>query len=120
MMSTRRPRRVRLKEARARHGHALAEARGEAERASLAGRRSSTDTWPSISSVSCLEIAKPKAGAAIFSRRRGIGLLEGLEQPRDLLVGHADPGIAHRELDELAVVAILQHADLDGDLAAAR
>src|SRR4029079_7897677 len=57
-----------------------------------------------------------KAGTAIISGGRGVGLLEGLEQALDLRLGHADGGIAHAKLDELTVGGVLQNANLDGDL----
>ena len=55
--------------------------------------------------------------AAIFAGGRGVGLLEGLEQALDLRLAHADAGIAHGKLDELAVGGVLQNANLDRDLA---
>src|SRR4051794_7192384 len=40
---------------------------------------------------------QPEAGAAVLARGRGLGLSEGLEQPRHLVRSHADPRVAHHE-----------------------
>src|ERR1044071_3441505 len=58
----------------------------------------------------------PTSGPAIFSRGRGVGLLEGAEQARDLRLGHTNTGVAHLELYELAVGVVLEHAHRGGDL----
>ena len=39
---------------------------------------------------------QPEARAAEAPRRRGVGLLEGLEEPREVLLGDADAGVGDR------------------------
>ena len=95
---------VGLKQARARRGGPFAEACGKPEGASLAGLALDRDLAPhQLGQLLGDRQAKP--GAAIFSGGGGVGLLEGLKQPLDLRLGHADAGVAHGKLDELAVGA---------------
>ena len=49
-----------------------------------------------------------KPGAAIFAGGRYIRLLECLEQAPDLLLRQADTGIADREQNKLAILAVLK------------
>ena len=63
----------------------------------------STETSPPIIWQIFRVIARPRPGAAVLARGRGVGLREGLEQPADLLGRHADAGVAHAEDDPVAV-----------------
>ncbi len=69
---------VRLEQARAQRRRPLAEPRGEAERASLAGLALDGDA-AAHQLGQLLGDGKAEPGAAIFARGRGVGLLEGLE-----------------------------------------
>ena len=46
-------------------------------------------------------MARPKAGAAVFARGAGVGLLEGLEDEPLLLRRDADAGVLDGEGDDL-------------------
>ena len=58
----------------------------------------STHRRPPIRSTSRIEIARPRAGAAVAARGRGVELRERLEQPVDEMRGDADAGVAHGEV----------------------
>ena len=89
---------IRLQDAPARRHLGLAEARREPERAALAGLARHPDL-AAHQLRQPLGDGKAEPGAAIFARGRGVGLLEGLEQPPDLLLGEADAGVADREAE---------------------
>src|SRR5262249_18591723 len=57
--------------------------------------------------------AETEAGSAVSPRRRTVGLLEGLEDGRLLVLGDPDSGIPHGEADFLP-----REANGHGDLAA--
>ena len=54
-------------------------------------------------------------GAAVGARGRGIGLLEGMEQAANLLIGDADAGIGHLEAHQDVVVTVLQQQRTQAD-----
>ena len=60
----------------------------------------STQIFPPSNSVSRLQIARPKPGAAVVAGGRGIHLLERLEQPVLLVERDADAGVAHGEMQQ--------------------
>ena len=105
-----------LQETRSRDRGPLTEARGEAERAALA-RFALDGDLASHQLGELLGDRQSESRTAVFAGGRGVGLLEGLEQTLDLRLAHADAGIAHGELDELAVGSVLQNPNLDCDLA---
>jgi hypothetical protein len=49
-----------------------------------------------------------EAGAAVLARGRGIGLLEGMEQPRHGVGRNADPGVLHLEAHQHGIAAVFQ------------
>ena len=116
MMRTRRPRKSDWRRRGRGDRGALAEPRGKPKSAPLADLTLHRDV-AAHHFGQLFGYRQAKAGAAIIAGGRGVGLLEGLEQALDLRLGHADAGIAHGKLDELAVGGILQNANLDGDLA---
>ncbi len=60
-------------------------------------------------------MARPRPGAAVLARGRGVGLAELLEQPADRLGGQADAGVAHREreLGRRRPFAVARHRQHD-------
>ena len=64
-----------------------------------------------------LRNAQPQPGAAIAPRNRPVRLLEGLEQPLQLVRGNADAGIADRDAHIRHVIGLLRGLRLDGDAA---
>ena len=50
-----------------------------------------------------------QAGAAVLARGRGVGLLEGLEQPIELLGRNADAGVFDFEAHQQALAAVFKH-----------
>ena len=75
-----------------RHGHG--------ERAAGAGARGHDDV-AAQQPREALADDEAQARAAEAARHRFVGLREGLEEPADLLLGHADAGVAHLDLDEV-------------------
>jgi hypothetical protein len=73
----------------------------------------STLMSPPISSTSCLQIARPEAGAAVFAGGRGVGLHVGLEQVLLLFAAHADAGVAHIEAQGRSAALLLDAGDAD-------
>src|SRR5581483_3833324 len=64
---------------------------------------------------------EPQAGAAVVARRARVDLAEALEQLRDLVGRNADAGVAHGEMEFVAVAIVERpHRHLHGDLALAR
>ena len=59
---------------------------------------------PPISSVSCLEMARPSPVPPYLRVVEASACSKAWNRRADLRLGHADAGVAHRELDELAVV----------------
>ena len=64
----------------------------------------STEMSPPIISQKRRLIARPRPVPPYLPRRRGIDLREVLEQPVDLLGGHADAGVAHAEVHPVPAV----------------
>src|SRR5437899_1003906 len=60
---------------------------------------------------------EPEPGAAVLARGGHVGLGEGLEEAGRLLSGHADPGVAHGELQLDLVAGALEQTDREPDLA---
>src|SRR5690606_23555572 len=57
-----------------------------------------------------------ETGATVFPRRRRVGLRERLEEPAELLGGHADTGVRHAEDDAVAgnATGLPRHRERDG------
>ena len=80
----------------------------------------SSQMRPPISSTSRRAIVESQAGAAVLARGGHVGLREGLEQFRRLLLGHADAGVQHGELQLHFFPGAFQQFDLQPDFAVAR
>lgn len=58
---------------------------------------------------------KAKTTAAVGALRAAVGLREGLEEPADLLLGYANPGVGHGAGDLDAFLVLQDGACADGD-----
>ena len=61
---------------------------------------------------------QPQPGAAVLAGRGRVGLHEWLEELGRLLAGHADAGVAHRELELHLLARAFEQFDVQPDLAA--
>src|SRR5437660_7434921 len=97
-------------------GGAQLEPGGEGERAARAGLALQPDA-PAHQLDEPPRDREPEPGAAVLARGRHVGLGEGLEEAGRLLSGHADPGVAHGELQLDLVAGTLEQTDREPDLA---
>ena len=75
-----------------------------------------TSMVPPISSASRLEMARPRPVPPYLRVVDASACSKAWKQTPDLLLGHADAGVAHREQDELALLGILHHLGPDHHL----
>ena len=97
-------------------GGAQLEPGGEGERAARAGLALQPDA-PAHQLDEPPRDREPEPGAAVLARGGHVGLGEGLEEAGRLLSGHADPGVAHGELQLDLVAGTLEQTDREPDLA---
>ena len=96
-------------------GRARRRRQQQRERAALAGRARDADLAAEQPRDLAADV-EAEARAAVLARRRAVGLLEGLEDQRELLVGDPDAGVGDREREDPVPARPARH-DREPDLA---